>query len=63
MSELITNEIENLQNLLKEYNINSQKVKPVLNTTIYDSNTLFGALSFFGNVLVAPDSCFDASNP
>lgn len=63
MSELITNEIENLQNLLKDYNINSQKVKPVLNTTIYDSNTLFGALSFFGNVLVAPDSCFDASNP
>lgn len=58
-----TNEIEDLQNLLKEYNVNSQKIKPVLNTSIYDSNTLFGALSFFGNVLIAPDSCFEYSNP
>lgn len=61
--ETSSNEIENLQNLLKEYNINSQKIKPLLNANMYESDTLFGVLSFFGNVLVAPDSCFDSSNP
>jgi hypothetical protein len=55
--------VEDLQLHLKEFNSNSQKLKIVQNINMYNSDTLFGALSFFGNVLVAPDSCFDSTKP